>query len=79
MNRILKGGATKGCFSGLGYLHASVDLIRVFSELSGLGASLGYVDRVYQLPCEFGVSMGWLVCVFQWTVCVWVFFVDSVD
>ena len=23
--------------------------------------------------------MGWLVCVFQWTVCVWVFCGDSVD
>ena len=23
--------------------------------------------------------MGWLVCVFQWTVCVWVFCGDSAD
>ena len=30
LNRILKGGATGGCFSGLGELHVSMDLIRVF-------------------------------------------------
>ena len=30
MNRILKGGAIGGCFSGLGELHVSMDLIRVF-------------------------------------------------
>ena len=29
-NRILKGGVTEGCFSGLGELHVSMDLIRVF-------------------------------------------------
>ena len=37
---------------------------------------------MYQLPREFGrfnQLMGWLVCVFQWTVCVWVFCGDSVD
>ena len=28
---------------------------------------------------SFGISMGWLVCVFQCTVCVWVFCGDSVD
>ena len=30
LNRILKGGATGGCFSGLGELHVSMDLIRIF-------------------------------------------------
>ena len=30
LNRILKGGATGGCYSGLGELHVSMDLIRVF-------------------------------------------------
>ena len=30
LNRILKGGATGGCFSGLGELHVSMDLIMVF-------------------------------------------------
>ena len=30
LNRIIKGGATEGCFSGLGKLHVSMDLIRVF-------------------------------------------------
>ena len=30
LNRILKGGATEGCFNGLGELHVSMDLIRVF-------------------------------------------------
>ena len=30
LNIILKGGATEGCFSGLGELHVSMDLIRVF-------------------------------------------------
>ena len=30
LNRILKGGVTKGCFSRLGELHVSMDLIRVF-------------------------------------------------
>ena len=30
LNRILRGGATGGCFSGLGELHVSMDLIRVF-------------------------------------------------
>ena len=30
LNRIVKGGATGGCFSGLGELHVSMDLIRVF-------------------------------------------------
>ena len=30
LNRILKGGATEWCFSGLGELHVSMDLIRVF-------------------------------------------------
>ena len=30
LNRILKGGATGGCFSGLDELHVSMDLIRVF-------------------------------------------------
>ena len=30
LNRILKGGATGGCFSGLGELHVLMDLIRVF-------------------------------------------------
>ena len=30
LNRILKGGATGGCFSGLGELHVSMNLIRVF-------------------------------------------------
>ena len=29
-NRTLKGGATGGYFSGLGELHVSMDLIRVF-------------------------------------------------
>ena len=29
LNRILKGGATGGCYSGLGELHVSMDLIRV--------------------------------------------------
>ena len=29
-----------------------------FSELSGLGASLGYAARVYQLPSEFGSFNG---------------------
>ena len=29
LNRILKGGATGGCFSGLDELHVSMDLIRV--------------------------------------------------
>ena len=28
---------------------------------------------------SLGISMGWLVCVFQCTVCVWVFCGDSVD
>ena len=28
---------------------------------------------------ELKVSMGWLVCVFQWAVCVWFFCGDSVD
>ena len=30
LNRILKGGATEGYFGGLGELHVSMDLIRVF-------------------------------------------------
>ena len=30
LNRILKGGATGGCFSGLVELHVSMDLIKVF-------------------------------------------------
>ena len=30
LNRILKSSATEGCFSGLGELHVSMDLIRVF-------------------------------------------------
>ena len=49
LNRILTGGATEGCFSGLGELHVLMDLIRVFqlterSEcfpgLGGLGVSV---------------------------------------
>ena len=28
---------------------------------------------------SLGVSMGWLVRIFQWTLCVWVFCGDSID
>ena len=27
---LLKGGATEGCFNGLGDLHVTMDLIRIF-------------------------------------------------
>ena len=34
---------------------------------------------VYHLPRGLGSFNGLLVCVFQWIVCVWLFFGDSVD
>ena len=34
---------------------------------------------MFQLPRELGVSMGWLVCVFKCTLCVWVFCGDLID
>ena len=41
---------------------------------------LPWAGRFGCISClgSFGVSMGWLVYVFQWTVCVWVFCRESV-
>ena len=40
-----------------------------------------WAGRFRCISCQgsFGISMGWLVCVFQCTVCVWIFCGDSVD
>ena len=56
LNRILKGGATGGCFSGLGELHVSMDFIRVFqwTEWSECFPGLDGLGVQYQLPREFG-------------------------
>ena len=44
----------------------------------------GYLSWLGQFGCisclgDLGVSMGWLVCVFQWAVYVWLYCGDSVD
>ena len=41
---------------------------------------LPWAGRFGCISClgSLGVSMGWLFCAFQWTVCVWVFCGDSV-
>ena len=48
------------------------------TERSGYFSWLGQFECISCLG-DLGVSMGWLVCVFQWAVCVWLFCGDSVD
>ena len=68
------------CFGGLDDLRISMDLIMVFqlTERYGCFSWLGQFGCISWL-WDLGVSMGWLICVFQWAVCVWLLLGDSVD